>query len=240
VTDDELHEQLALYAVDALPDAERIELEDVLRTRPDLQAELVELEEAGAAIADAASEPPPAALRSRVLDLIAETEQLPADPAVDDVAVPPAVPITSHRRRNRFVAIGAAAAVVVGLLVGLLVASPWSGSQDPSAAVLTAADAQTIQMPGELPDVTIVHSPSRGSSVLQSPRVPVPQGDRVYELWAIRGGRPERAATFRPDADGSLKIYAKGLDPASAEQWAITEEPAGGSDQPTSAILNAT
>ena len=70
--------------------------------------------------------------------------------------------------------------------------------------------------------------------------VPVPEGDRVYELWAIRDGTPERFATFRPDADGTLSVYAAGLDPASAELWAITEEPAGGSDTPTLPILNAT
>jgi anti-sigma-K factor RskA len=68
----------------------------------------------------------------------------------------------------------------------------------------------------------------------------VPQGDRVYELWAIRGGTPQRYATFRPGANGTLSVYAKGLDPATADQWAITEEPAGGSDQPTPPILNAT
>ena len=53
MTDDELREQLALYAVGALNDDERSELEDVLRTRPDLRAELDELLEAAALMADA-------------------------------------------------------------------------------------------------------------------------------------------------------------------------------------------
>jgi anti-sigma-K factor RskA len=94
--------------------------------------------------------------------------------------------------------------------------------------------------PGSLPDLTIVHSASEDAAVLLADDVPVPQGDRVYELWAIRGGTPERFATFRPDDDGRLRVYAAGLDPASAEQWAITEEPPGGSDAPTGPILNAT
>ena len=76
--------------------------------------------------------------------------------------------------------------------------------------------------------------------MLLADEVPVPEGDRVYELWAIRAGTPERFATFRPDDDGTLSVYAPGLDPASAEQWAITEEPAGGSDAPTTPVLNAT
>ena len=70
----------------------------------------------------------------------------------------------------------------------------------------------------------------------------MPEGDNVYELWAIRDGTPESFATFRPDDDGQLSVYAAGLDPASAEVWAITEEQAGGSPTglPTSDILNAT
>jgi anti-sigma-K factor RskA len=244
VTDDELREQLALYAVGALPDDERREVEETLSTRPDLQAELAELQAAAGTLAAAVAESPSAALRGRVLDIIADTPQLPpAAPA--DGPVAPVVPI-GRRRRNRFIVLGAAAAAVIAILVGVLVASPWSGNEaSPTAAVLDAEDAQTIEMPGtgvpgSLPDVTIVHSPSENASVLQAPDIPVPQGDRVYELWAIRDGTPERYTTFRPDASGGLSVYAAGLDPASAEQWAITEEPAGGSDAPTPPILNAT
>jgi anti-sigma-K factor RskA len=119
--------------------------------------------------------------------------------------------------------------------------SPWNdGESDPIAAVVEAPDAQRIAMPGELGDLTIVHSAGEGAAVLLADSVPVPEGDRVYELWAIRGGTPERVATFRPNDDGSLTVYAAGLDPASAEVWAITEEPAGGSDAPTTPVLNAT
>ena len=71
MTDDELREQLALHAVGALTDAERTELEDVLRTRPDLQAELDELQEAAALLADAVPATPPPTLRGDVLDAIA-------------------------------------------------------------------------------------------------------------------------------------------------------------------------
>jgi anti-sigma-K factor RskA len=125
--------------------------------------------------------------------------------------------------------------------IGLVVVRPWDdGGTDPVAAVVDADDAQTIQMPGTLPGITIVHSPSEGASVILADQVPVPQGDRVYELWAINDEVPQRYATFRPDASGRLSIYAAGLDPATADVWAITEEPAGGSDAPTPPILNAT
>jgi anti-sigma-K factor RskA len=247
VTDDELREQLALYAVGALTDDERTDLEDVLRTRPDLQAELDELEEAATVLADAVTETPPPTLRASILDLIAATPQEPAAthspvPAAPIAPIAPVVPIGSGRKRNRFVAFGAAVAAVAAIAVGVLVVTtPWSSSDtDPTAAVLESEDAQTIVMPGSLPGLSIVHSPTADAAVLMADQVPVPDGDRVYELWAIRDGTPERVATFRPDDSGRLSVYAPGLDPASAEQWAITEEPAGGSDAPTTPILNQT
>lgn len=253
MTDDELREQLALAAVGALPDQEVSELDDVLRARPDLQAELDELRAAAAVLADAVGEAPPPALRLSVLGVIARTPQLPADDTATAAEPPeppvaPVVPITARRRRTHWMAIGAAAAAVVAIVVGALIVAPWSGSEthDEVAAVLEADDAQTIEMPetGEpnsLPGVTIVHSAAQDAAVLQADDVPVPEADRVYELWAIRDGTPERFATFRPDDTGRLSVYAAGLDPASAEQWAITEEPGpNGSDAPTTPILNAT
>ena len=252
MTDDELREQLALHAVGALTDAERTELEGVLSARPDLQAELEDLQEAAALLADAVPATPPPTMRADVLAAIAGTPQLPreipppAGPATDDAPLAPVVPISAGRRRSRFLAIGAAAAAVVALVVGVLVVSPWSDDgTDQVAAVVGAADAVEIPMPGKgepgsLPGVTIVYSASEDAAVLLADEVPVPDGDNVYELWAIRDGAPESFTTFRPDESGRISVYAPGLDPASAEVWAITEEPAGGSDTPTEPILNAT
>lgn len=265
MNDDELREQLTLYAVGALTADERSELEDVLEDRPDLRDELVDLQAAAIVLADAIPEAPPPRLRVSILDAIASTPQLPADRRADVAPVgpgvgrsrvspepssrpdriAPVVPIDAGRRRPRFVALTAAAAAIVAIVVGVLVVSPWSGGDDPVAAVVEAADAQTIPMggtgePGSLEGVTIVHSASKDAAVLLADEVPVPEGDRVYELWAVRDGTPERFATFRPDGDGRLSVYAAGLDPATAEQWAISEEPAGGSDVPTTPIINAT
>jgi anti-sigma-K factor RskA len=241
VTDDELREQLALRAVGALSDEERTELDDVLRTRPDLRAELDELEAAATILADATAEAPPSSLRASVLGRIAETPQLPRE-----APLAPVVPI-ARRRRNRLIALGAAAAAIIALIVGLVIVSPWSSGTNETDAVLDAKDAQTIQMPGNpeagdlaLPGVTIVHSASQDASVLMADKVPLPEGDDVYVLWAIRNGTPEVYAPFRPESDGTLSVYAKGLDPATAEAWAITEESTPTPTAPKQPILNIT
>jgi anti-sigma-K factor RskA len=213
-----------------------MELDAALRDRPDLRAELDGLHGAAALMADAVAETPPPTLRASVLEAIATT---PQEPAEHEPPIAPVVPISS-RRRNRWIGIGAAAAAIAVVAVGALIVLPDDEGDDEIAAVVEADDATTIPMPGELPGVSIVHSAEEDAAVLLADQVPLPDGDNVYELWAIRDGTPERFATFRPDENGQLSVYAAGLDPASAEQWAITEEPAGGSDTPTLPILNAT
>ena len=53
-------------------------------------------------------------------------------------------------------------------------------------------------------------------------------------------GPPENAGiSFRPD-DGDVEIYLPGFDPASADQWALTEEPDADSVTPTEPILAIT
>jgi hypothetical protein len=68
--------------------------------------------------------------------------------------------------------------------------------------------------------VTIVHSPSENAAVILADHVPVPEGDRVYELWAINDNVPQRYATFRPDDPVGSASMPLGLDPASADVWA--------------------
>jgi anti-sigma-K factor RskA len=197
-------------------------------------------------MADAVAETPPPGLRASVLDVIATTPQeapAPAAPPAVEAPLAPVVPITAARRR-RWLAVGAVAAAVVALVAGVLIVSPFDddGADDQVAAVVDADDAQTIEMPGALPGLTLVYSAEEDAAVLLADEVPLPEGDNVYELWAIRGDTPESFATFRPADDGQLSVYAAGLDPASADVWAITEEQAGGSPTglPTTAILNAT
>jgi hypothetical protein len=63
--------------------------------------------------------------------------------------------------------------------------------------------------------------------------------DRAYQLWLLReGGTPVSGGSFRPAADGSarLLVRAGGLG-ATLTGMAITEEPAGGSETPTGAIV---
>ena len=68
--------------------------------------------------------------------------------------------------------------------------------------------------------------------------VPIPQANRTFQLWLIpkaSGAKPIPSLTWRPDASGKFLLLV--ADPPGAMEstktLAITEEPAGGSSQPT-------
>lgn len=76
--------------------------------------------------------------------------------------------------------------------------------------------------------------------VLTGQSVPAPSGNRVLQLWLILkrpGGKPRPSLTVRPDADRRFVLLVSD-PPELMEQTkalAITEEPEGGSPQPTTA-----
>jgi anti-sigma-K factor RskA len=248
MNDDELREMLALEAVGALTDTERAELDAAIEARPDLRAELDSFRGAAAVMAEAVSEEPPPALRARVLETIAATPQEPALPSLEtpdagpDVA--PVVPITAARgRRHQWLRWGGIAAAAAAVAVAVVVVSPF-GSDDAGdhlAEVLDAPDRQVIELTGELTGLRLVFSDAVGATVLDGEGVQPPEGDDVYELWRIADQAAPEAMIreFRPEDDGSVAELMEGVDPRD-DVWAVTQEPAGGSDEPTSDPIAAT
>jgi anti-sigma-K factor RskA len=74
--------------------------------------------------------------------------------------------------------------------------------------------------------------------VLTGQSIPVPSGNRVLQLWLIPkapGGKPIPSLTFRPDANGKFVLLVANPPElmAATKALAITEEPEGGSAQPS-------
>lgn len=74
--------------------------------------------------------------------------------------------------------------------------------------------------------------------VLTGQKIPAPSGNRVLQLWLIPktpGGRPIPSLSLRPDADGKFVLLVANPPElmAATKALAITEEPEGGSAQPT-------
>jgi len=77
--------------------------------------------------------------------------------------------------------------------------------------------------------------------VLMGQNVPAPSGNRILQLWLIPktpGGKPIPSLTLRPGAEGTFDLLVRN-PPELMEQTkalAITEEPEGGSQAPTTPV----
>jgi anti-sigma-K factor RskA len=98
-----------------------------------------------------------------------------------------------------------------------------------SPDVGTAALAAT----GQAPSARLFWNPSRHRVVMAVFRLPPAPAGRTYQLWAIAQGKPVSLGIFNTGPDGRL-ITQMGLPTGlTFELTAVTEEPAGGSPQPT-------
>ena len=75
--------------------------------------------------------------------------------------------------------------------------------------------------------------PTTGDGYMVMTDVPAAPSGMTYQAWYIVDGKPSSAGTMAPTSDGN--VIAAGLTPsAGTSVVAVTLEPAGGSDQPTS------
>ncbi len=238
--DEELRELLALEAVGALSDTERAELDDAIEGRPELRAELESLRGAAATMAEAVSEPPPPSLRARVLDDDRD------DAAGAGAALrrrPP--PLRSRRRRPSSPSPRRAATAGCGGVRSRPPRrpSPSACSWCPRSAATTPATTSprcwrtrtrtTIELTGELSGLRLVHSAAANAIGAGGRRRAAAR--RRRRLRAVADRRADARADHQgvPARRRDGRLLMEGLDPGD-DVFAVTVEPAGGSDEPTS------
>ena len=231
------------YVLDALPEEERRSFEEFLAAHPERQAEIDEL---GAltgllAFSPEVQEPPPE-LRERIMEVV-EAEAAPRRERRGSALARLAGYIGA-----RGLAFGAAALLLVGLLSWNLllqgqvddlqgqVQSSQSQVDDLQAQVrdARAQQTQTVQLSGTWADQGAnaeVASISDDRIVLVADDLPsVPEG-QTCQIWVIKGDVPEPGGLFQP---GPTETAAPITAPIkNGDTVAVTVEPAGGSEQPT-------
>jgi hypothetical protein len=109
------------------------------------------------------------------------------------------------------------------------------------AIILTDPISVKIKLPAKdpkMPQLEAMWHPQLGI-VVRGWKVPSPGEKRVLQLWLIPkkgGGKPMPSMTFWPDADGKFILMVENPPEviADTQALAVTEEPMGGSAQPTS------
>jgi len=225
----EIHALSGAYAVDALDAAERAEFEQHLAVCADCRAEVASFHETTALLAETEAGTPPASLRAGVLSGISQVRPLPPEATSPTVAT-----VATVVRRRRAPQLLAAAAAVVLLAVGAVLWHPWQTTQrdDLAAQVLNAPDAVKIieKVPGGHGELTLVRSASLNRAVLIGHDVPPAPSGKTYQMWLQQPGQSMVSAGLMPRADEATLLAG---DAATASAAAVSVEPAGGSEHPT-------
>jgi anti-sigma factor RsiW len=103
----------------------------------------------------------------------------------------------------------------------------------PQVAVMTLAS--TVKAP---PTGMMFWDQRHDAWTFVAHHVPMPKSGRTYQLWLVTPSAKISAGTFMPSTDGEVMMQATYAMPKdSLAAVAVTEEPGGGSPQPTSAPM---
>lgn len=221
----ELLELATPYALDAVSDEERADIERRLAASPRSVAaafddEVRAVRETMAVISATTAVEPPADLRAATLAAI---------PSRDE---------RKYRWRTAVLA-ATAAAVVVGAAafgVGMLM-RPHPPSTI-AEQVLAAPDVRTVSGPLGSGTATVVFSHDRNAGVLVMNNVAPPKPGTVYQMWLLSDKGPTSAGTMSTAAVAP-STTATLTNLGSSTTLAFTVEPGTGSPRPTGTILAA-
>jgi anti-sigma-K factor RskA len=220
------------YVLRALPDDEHERFEAHLATCEECRRDVAELQVAADTLPLAAVQVgPPPELRDRIMAVVRSEAELltAAESPAAAAATPP-----QRRERRRWWALRPLPAV--GLATAVLALAVVAG-----VLVVGGDDTHTVQA-----KVTLASTPDARASLevkgsegkLTVRNFPPAGGDRVYEAWRMRNGKPVPAGLFRVGDNGGATLAIE--EPLkSGDQVLVTVEPGGGSAKPTSTPILA-
>jgi anti-sigma-K factor RskA len=246
------HTLAGAYAMDAISEPDRVRFERHLTGCDECTQEIASLREATARLGAATAAPLPAGLKERVMAAAAVTRQQapaaePDSPARVGAMSKAGAWLGSLAWPGRLALAAAGAAATAALAVAVVFGvsngsmqqqlNQAQASSQQIAVVLTAKDAR--MMTGSVAGggtATIVMSHSRHALVFTAAGLHELPSSRGYELWLI-GPAGTRAVAMLPRGSHGMTgpVIASGLH--EGDHLALTDEPAGGSSQPSAPMM---
>ena len=215
-----IDEALGAYALDALSTDETLEVRAHLETCRRHDEALAGLRDVATRLPSAAAErEPPRALRGRLLD--AFDAEVAAQDAPRRIETARAGVRWSLPRPSFVYAAAAALVLAVAGLLSWNLALQFGGDGAPQATV-------TIDFSGAAGSGRVVYVPEEHAGIMEVDLQEPPEG-RTYQAWAVYEGGPVSLGTMPWQG-----VAAFQADLSDASAVAISEEPVGGSEQPTS------
>ncbi len=218
------------YALGALPEQERRELEEYLAAHPERQAEIDELGNVASllALSPQEQEPPPE-LRRSIMDVVeAEAQRPPARTRSWLAGVRELLSVKN-------LALAAAALLVIGLFSwNMLLQDQVQDLQGQVASLQESQETRMVALAGtgaaQQAQVEVILIKDQ-KAVLTAEDMPSVPENKTYQIWVIEGDVPQPSGLFKPDGGTVAAVVEKPLD--EDDVIAITIEPDGGSQQPT-------
>lgn len=227
----DIHSLIGPYALDALDADDRVRFEAHLEQCDECRPELASFLATATRLGDVASQKPPAELKQRLMAAVAHTPQ--------ERPIVTALASRSGLRQilPRF-AVAAATVIALGGFGAFAVEHQRNGDlqaqQNTMTQVFTAADAErTVANLKDGGTLQMIKSQSVGGAVLIASDLPTLAG-KTYQLWTITDGTAHSEGLIGPKS--SMKLMN---DTSGADTVAITIEPAGGSESPTTPAIAA-
>jgi len=234
------------YVLGALPEEERRSFENYLAAHPERQAEIDELGAVAGLLALSPQEQEPSQeLRSRIMEVV-EAEGEPRRVGRRSVTERIADYLSV-----RNLALGAAVLLMIGLLSWNVMLQ--GQVQDLQGQVAESQNqvhklqdevaqdqkqvqrSQTIKLGGSWADQGAeaeVASIGKNRIILVAKNMPSVPENKTCQIWVIKGDVPKPSGLFQPDGNMTATPVTNPI--TNAEVIAVTVEPAGGSNQPTS------
>ena len=222
------------YVLGALPEEERLSFEDYLAAHPERQAEIDELGALAGLLAFSPQEQVPSPeLRSRVMEVV-EAEAEPRR-----VRRRSALAKVGDYLGVRTLALGAAALLVIGLLSWNVLlqdqVQDLQGQVEDARNQRQVQQSRTIELQGSWAEqganaeVAFIR---KNRVILVAKNMPSVPEDQTCQIWVISDDEPKPSGLFQPDGNMTAAPITNSI--TKADVIAVTVEPAGGSEQPTS------
>ena len=216
------------YVLGALPEQERRELEEYLAAHPERQAEIDELGNVASLLALSPPEQEPSPELRRSIMAVVEAQRPPARTRSWLAGVKELLSV-------RNLALGAAALLVIGLFSwNMLLQGQVQDLQGQVASLQDSQESRMVALAGTgaaqraQAEVILLKDHKAVLMAEDMPRVPE---NKTYQIWVIEGDVPHPSGLFEPDGEAVAAVVEKPLD--EDDVIAITIEPDGGSQQPT-------
>jgi anti-sigma-K factor RskA len=216
------------YVLGALPEQERRELEEYLAAHPERQAEIDELGNVASLLALSPPEQEPSPELRRSIMAVVEAQRPPARTRSWLAGVKELLSV-------RNLTLGAAALLVIGLFSwNMLLQGQVQDLQGQVASLQDSQQSRMVALAGTgaaqraEAEVILLKDHKAVLMAEDMPRVPE---NKTYQIWVIEDDVPQPSGLFEADGDTVAAVVEKPLD--EDDVIAITIEPNGGSQQPT-------